>query len=91
VVSHLGRAGLAADEGSPNILDATRDGQIALVIATGSTGEYEGDARIIRRTALESQVPYLRELSLRESIVTHEKTKKNSRIEEPFCRMLKLR
>jgi hypothetical protein len=87
VVTHLGRAGLAADEGRPNILDATRDGQIALVIATGSTGEYEGDARIIRRTALESQVPYLlvRELSLRESIVTlsrpMRRTNKNRRIE----------
>ena len=64
MVSHLSRAGLAADlakaleEGRPNILDAIREGQIALVIATGSTGEYEGDGRIIRRTALESQVPY---------------------------------
>ena len=31
MVSHLGRAGLAADEGRPNILDATRDGQIVLL------------------------------------------------------------
>jgi len=64
MVSHLSRAGLAADpakaleEGRPNILDAIREGQIALVIATGSTGGCGGDARIIGRTALESQVPY---------------------------------
>ncbi len=65
----LGRAGLAVEvvqkvhEGHPNIVDAIREGTVALVINTPAGAESVRDAYPIRRAALECGVPYFTTLA----------------------------
>src|SRR5579871_1651928 len=66
---HLRAAGLAVEtvnkvqEGSPNIVDALRHGEVALVVNTPAGAESVRDSFPIRRTALECQVPYFTTLA----------------------------
>jgi carbamoyl-phosphate synthase large subunit len=65
----LGRAGLAVEvvrkvhEGHPYIVDAIREGTVALVINTPAGAESVRDAYPIRRAALECGVPYFTTLA----------------------------
>jgi carbamoyl-phosphate synthase large subunit len=60
----LGNAGIAVEavnkvaEGSPHVVDAIREGKVALVINTIDGARSFADSFSIRRTALECRVPY---------------------------------
>ncbi|MGE0682993.1 MAG: carbamoyl-phosphate synthase large subunit, partial [Candidatus Binatia bacterium] len=60
----LGKAGIAVEavkkvaEGSPHVVDAIREGKVALVINTIDGARSFADSFSIRRTALECRVPY---------------------------------
>ena len=62
---HLTGAGLTCEginkvhEGSPHIVDALRDGRVALVINTTSSPQSIEDSFSLRRTALETRTPYV--------------------------------
>ncbi len=62
---HLRAAGLECDvvnkvyEGSPHIVDALREGRVALVVNTTSSPQSIVDSFSLRRTALETRTPYV--------------------------------
>jgi carbamoyl-phosphate synthase large subunit len=67
--AHLRAAGLTVEvvlkvqEGSPNIVDALRRGEVALVVNTPAGAESFQDSFPIRRAALECRVPYFTTLA----------------------------
>jgi carbamoyl-phosphate synthase large subunit len=56
-------------EETPNVLNALQEKQIALVIATGDTSHSEHNAYMIRRAALECQIPYFTTIAGAEAAV----------------------
>ncbi len=62
---HLQAAGLECDrvnkvhQGSPHIVDALRDGDVAMVVNTTSSPQSIEDSFSLRRTALETRTPYV--------------------------------
>ena len=63
--AHLRSKGLSCDginkvhEGSPHIVDALREGRVALVVNTTSTTQSIMDSFSLRRTALDTRTPYV--------------------------------